>query len=144
MATHESDGGGGRVKGGMDQMQWLASVAAAISFIAGYVLSVIAGIANDDISGSVSLALVIMGLLVGLFNITGKEIIPYLVAAIALVLVGTADPFTTLNDVAGGFGDHLNLIVSYMAIFTAPAAVIQAIKAGIILARPGDDHQAKA
>jgi hypothetical protein len=140
MANHESHGAGRHIRGGMDQLQWLASIAAAISFIAGYVLSVIAGIATDDVSGSVSLALVIMGLLVGLFNITSKEIIPYLVAAIALVVVGSASPFTALNDIADGFGNHLNLIVLYMAIFTAPAAVIQAIKAGMILARPGDDH----
>ena len=140
MATQESRGAGRHIRGGMDQLHWLASIAAAISFIAGYVLAVIAGVANDSESGNVSLALVIMGLLVGLFNITGKEILPYLIAAIALVVVGTAEPFTALNDVADGFGNHLNLIVVYMAIFTAPAAVIQAIKAGISLASPGDHH----
>ncbi len=142
MATHETHpahGAEARTKAGLDQLQWLAGIAAAISFIVGYVLAVIAGVANDDVSGNVSLALVIMAVLVGLFNITGKEIVPYLIAAIALIVVGNTAPFGALNDVADGLGNHLNLIVTYMAIFAAPAAVIQAIKAGIILARPGDD-----
>lgn len=118
----------------------LLSLAAAISFIVGYVISVIGGIwwpGNDGIL----VALVVMGVLVGLFNITGREVVPYLVAAIALILIGTADPspFQPITDnVSEDLGMNLDDIVDLMAVFTAPAALIQAIRAGITLAKPGD------
>lgn len=101
-------------------------------------ISVIAGIWWPDNSGIIA-TLAVLGLVVGIFNITTREIIPYLVAAIALVLIGTAQPFTPLDDVWDGLGRRSNDIVGLMAIFTAPAAVIQAIRAGISLARPGDE-----
>lgn len=124
------------LKAGVARVQWILSIAAAVAFIAGYAISVIAGIWWPDVSGII-LALVIMGLIVGLLNITGREIIPYLVAAIALLVVGNFGAFTILDEVRSGLGTRINNIVELMAIFTAPAAVIQAIKAGIVLARPG-------
>lgn len=124
------------LKAGVARVQWILSIAAAVAFIAGYAISVIAGIWWPDVSGII-LALVIMGLIVGLLNITGREIIPYLVAAIALLVVGNFGAFDALNGVRSGLGDRINNIVHLMALFTAPAAVIQAIKAGIVLARPG-------
>jgi len=54
---------------------WILSVAAAVSFILGYLLAVVAGIfwpTNEAILA----ILAIMGLLVGFFNITGREIVP--------------------------------------------------------------------
>ncbi|HLF04790.1 MAG TPA: hypothetical protein VI855_06185 [Dehalococcoidia bacterium] len=122
---------------GKEQLQMLLSVVAMVAFIAGYVLSIIAGIWAPD-SAVLILILVILGLIVGLLNITGKEIIPYLIAAIALIIVGNFEAFTPLNDVVDGLGDYLNDIVGMMAIFSAPAAVIQAIRAGIALAKPSD------
>ena len=119
------------------RVQWLLSIIAAAAFIAGYALSVIAGIWWPDVPGII-LALVIMGVVVGLLNITGSEIVPYLVAAIALLVVGNFKAFTALNDVFAGVGDVINQIVTLMAIFTAPAAVIQAVRAGVVLAKPGE------
>lgn len=124
-----------KLAGGIARAQWLISIAAALAFIAGYTISIVVGIwwpAND----SLILTLVILGVIVGLLNITGQEIMPYLIAAIALVVVGSFKAFTPLNDVRPGLGDSLNDIVRMLAIFTAPAAVIQAIRAGIVLSRP--------
>lgn len=122
---------------GVRSIQWLLSIAAAVAFIAGYVISLIGGIWWPDNAGLI-VTLVIMGLIVGFLNITGREIIPYLVAAIALVLVGNTDAFTPLNQVVDGLGERINDIVHMMAIFTAPAAVVQAVRAGMVLAKPGD------
>lgn len=122
--------------------QWLGklqrplSVVALVAFIAGYTISVIAGIWWPDNAALIA-TLVLLGLVVGLLNITGREIIPYLVAAIALVVVGNFEAFESLNLAVSGLGDKINDIVAMLAIFTAPAAVVQAIKAGIVLARPG-------
>ena len=122
------------------RVRWLLSIIAAAAFIAGYVVSVIAGIWWPDLP-AIILALVIMGVIVGLLNITGSEIVPYLVAAIALLVVGNFKAFTALNDVFTGAGDVINQIVTLMAIFTAPAAVIQAVRAGVVLAKPGEAEE---
>ena len=121
---------------GLGRLRWFLSILALVAFIAGYAISVIAGIWWPDNAGVIA-TLVVLGLVVGLLNITGREIIPYLVAAIALVVVGNFEAFESLNLAVDGLGDKVNDIVAMLAIFTAPAAVIQAIKAGIVLSRPG-------
>ncbi len=120
----------------LNRLRWALSVAGAVSFIAGYVIAIIGGVWWPEGDGLVA-TLVIMGLVVGFLNISAKEVIPYLVAAIALVLVGQSDVFTPLNDVNDGLGDDVNDVVRMMSIFTAPAAVVQAIRAGVALAKPG-------
>ena len=121
----------------LDKLQRPISIVALVAFIAGYAIAVITGIWWTDNAGLIA-TLVLLGLIVGLLNITGREIIPYLVAAIALVLVGNFEAFEPLNLAVSGLGDKVNDIVALLAIFTAPAAVVQAIKAGIVLARPGN------
>lgn len=124
---------------GREQLQMLLSMVAMVAFIAGYVLSIISGIWAPT-NEVLILILVILGVIVGLLNITGKEIIPYLIAAIALIIVGNLEAFSPLNAVLEGLGDVLNDIVGMMAIFSAPAAVIQAIRAGVALARPSNGN----
>lgn len=118
-------------------LRWVLTVAGAGAFLAGYVIAIIAGIWWPDNGGIIG-ALAIMGLVVGFLNVTGKEVVPYLVAAIALVLIGNLGAFTPLNSAVDGLGDRINDIVRMLAIFTAPAAVVQAVRAGIVLAKPGD------
>jgi hypothetical protein len=127
--------GESRRRGGL--IQWVLGIGASLAFLGGYITSVVAGIWWPDHS-SIIAALSVMGLVVGFLNITGREVLSYLVAAVALVLIGTTRPFTPLDDVVGGLGTNANDIVGLMAIFTAPAAVIQAVRAGIVLAGPGE------
>jgi len=124
------------VGGALQKVQYILSIAAAISFFAGYTIALVAGIWWPE-NGALITLLVVMGLLVGLFNVTAKEIVPYLVAAIALVLVGTSNVFEPLNNVRAGLGNDIDNVVRLMAVFTAPAAAVQAIRAGMALARPG-------
>jgi hypothetical protein len=125
----------GTTEGGLRR---LLSVAAAISFVVGYILAIVGGHTWPQNTGIIG-ALAIMGILVGLMNITAREIMPYLIAAIALVLIGTSEVFVDpLNKVMYGLGTDLTDIVKFLAIFTAPAATIVAVRAGISLAAPGD------
>ncbi len=117
-------------------------VIGAAAFGAGYGLAVIAGLWFPD-NGALIATLVIVGLLVGLMNLTSREIVPYLVAALALILIGNTQAFTALNLTIDGLGEKLNGIVRMMAIFTAPAAVVQALRAGMLLARPGESQDQK-
>jgi hypothetical protein len=127
-----------------DGVKRLAATIGLLAFLGGIVLAIVGGIGYQGY-GSITLALVIMGILVGLLNITGKEVLPLLIAAIALIVVGTGGieignskgVFGALNDLGGGAGDKLNAIVAYLAAFMAPAAVISAFRAIWAVARPG-------
>ena len=115
------------------------NVLGAVVFIGGYILAVITGIWFEE-NGNLVLTLVILGLLVGLFNVTHSEMVPYLVAATALVVIGGTQVFTPINLAIDGLGEDVNLVVRMMAIFTAPAALIQALRAGMHLAKPGQQR----
>ena len=119
-----------------DVMKRLAGTIGLLAFLGGMILAIVGGIWYRDY-GSITLALVIMGILVGLLNITGKEVLPLLIAAIALIVVGLTKGFAPLNDLGGQAGTRINDIVAYIAIFITPAAIISAIRAILALARPG-------
>jgi hypothetical protein len=103
------------------------------AFIAGLVIAVVGGILSPA-NTILVVILIILGLIVGFLNITGKEIMLFLVAAIALIVIGRVfEPLTAL-----GIGEILNNILSYVATFMAPAAVVAAIKALWSVGKPGD------
>jgi hypothetical protein len=114
-----------------------------LAFFAGMILAIVGGIGYHDNSG-ITLALVIMGILVGVLNITGKEVLPLLIAAIALIVIsgfsplGGTGPFQPLNHFGGHAGDKIDYIVYYLAVLMSPAAIISAIRAIWAVARPGD------
>jgi hypothetical protein len=118
----------------------MGAVLGALAFFVGMFIAVICGAVPDwRDSGVVVLILVILGTIVGVFNITGKEIIPFLIAAIALVVVGIAGgSFSALDDIIDGLGRALDAIVGLIAVFMVPAAVINAVRVVVELARPGE------
>ena len=121
----------------------MGAVVGAIAFFVGMIIAVICGAVPDwRDSGVVVLILVILGIVVGVFNITGKEIIPFLIAAIALVVVGgmPGGSFSALDHIEAidGLGRALDSIVSLVAVFMVPAAVINAVRVVVELARPGE------
>jgi hypothetical protein len=125
-----------------DATKKLAGTIGLLAFFVGIILAIVGGIGYHDNSGII-LTLVIVGIVVGLLNITGKEVLPLLIAAIALIVVGTAGlggdkgVFGALNDLGGEAGTKINAIVAYLATFMAPAAVISAFRAIWAVARPG-------
>jgi len=78
-----------------------------------------------------------LGATTGMLNITGREVMPFLVASIALVVIGQGDVFSPLNNFITDLGDVLNEIVDSVALFAAPAALVNAVRAAFALARPG-------
>ena len=121
----------------------MGAVLGALAFFIGMFIAVICGAVPDwRSSGVVVLILVILGIVVGVFNITGKEIIPFLIAAIALVVVGgiSGGSFSALDDIDAidGLGRALDAIVGLIAVFMVPAAVINAVRVVVELARPGE------
>lgn len=68
--------------------------------------------------------LVVLGLIVGLVNLTTKETVPFLVAAIALMLSGIVN-----LSLIPGIGTCLSSSLSNIVVFVVPAAVIVGLKA---------------
>ena len=95
------------------------------AFIAGVILAIIAGVLTNLIAANiVTLVLVVLGLIVGLMNVTAKETTSFLIAAAALMIAGSAN----LN-VIWMVGTYVDAIVKNIAVFVAPAAIVVAIKA---------------
>ena len=110
------------------------------AFIVGVIIAVIAGIGASSMLGGaagwIPLVLVVLGLIVGLLNVTDKETEKFLIAAVALIAVGTtAGGLTVINTVLNPVGSMLAGIVVQISIFVAPAALIVALKAVYNLAR---------
>jgi hypothetical protein len=103
------------------------------SFILGVVLAVLAGLMPTLLpEGTVVLLLVILGLVVGFLNVQEKEAANFLLAAIALMAVGTAGV-----ERVGllGLGEVFKVAVTYIAVFVAPAAVVVSLKMVFDLAK---------
>jgi hypothetical protein len=109
------------------------------AFIAGLVIAVVVGILAalgmaTAIMPAIIIVLIILGLVVGFLNITAREILLFLVATIALIVVGGV--FAPLS--AFGIGAVLDNILALVATLMAPAAVVAAIKALWAVGTPGD------
>ena len=97
-----------------------------LAFVIGILLAVVFGIFpfGEEVTNVVIVILLLLGVIVGMINITAKEIIPLLIAAVALVVVGRVfEPITTF-----GIGHILNNVLILISTLVAPAAVIAAIK----------------
>lgn len=103
------------------------------AFVIGFILAIVAGIVSAQ-NNVVVIILIILGLLIGFLNITAKETTLFLVATIALIVVGSVfAPLTLLS-----IGKFLNQILGYVATLMAPAAVVVAFKALWAAGKPGD------
>jgi len=94
------------------------------AFVLGVLLAVVAGLMSSLLpAGIVGLALVVLGLIVGLLNIDKKETVNFLVAAIALML-------TVLAQVENLplVGQYLDSILGNIVMFVAPAVLVVALK----------------
>jgi len=94
----------------------------AWSFIIGLIVAILVGVfSTSAVPGTVAATvLLILGLIVGILNVTDHEIIPFLVACVALIVVGSAGaiPF-----------EWLQRILANIVVFVVPAALVGALKA---------------
>jgi hypothetical protein len=101
------------------------------AFIIGFILAIVAGIFWPT-NTTIVIVLVILGIIIGFLNITTKEFMLFLLATVALVVVG-GQAFTSLGTIGAKLGD----VLGHIAILVAPAAVIAAVKALWSVAKPG-------
>lgn len=101
------------------------------AFIGGVLIAILAGLVTGlgmTIPGLIALVLVVLGVVVGFLNINDKEMDKFLIAAIALMAAGTAG-LVQIDSVVAPLGTILQNMVSNIAIFVAPAALVVALKA---------------
>jgi hypothetical protein len=103
------------------------------AFIIGLIVAIVGGVVSPHNTPLV-VTLIILGLIIGFLNISAKETLLFLVATIALVVVGSVFAPLTLLDI----GKYLDQILSYVATLMAPAAIIVAIKALWAVGKPGE------
>jgi amino acid transporter len=88
-----------------------------------------------DINAYVTLAMLIIGILIGLISITTKEVMPFLIATVALAVVSNTDVWAPLGMIHPLLHYWAMSILHYIVAFAAPAAVINAVKAVFAMAR---------
>lgn len=96
------------------------------AFIIGLIIAVIVAIFGTAQTWPIYLLLV-LGLIVGLMNVTDKEVGSFLIAAIAFMFT-----FTALGNVAAGIpvvGETISKFFNLVNVFIAPAAAVVAFKA---------------
>lgn len=96
------------------------------AFVIGFILAIILAIFGTNQTWPMYVLLV-LGLIVGIMNITSKEVTPFLVAAIAFM--GT---FKVFEELFGGIptvGPKIATFFLLIASFVAPAAAVVAFKA---------------
>jgi hypothetical protein len=97
-------------------------------------------------TGYITLIMLILGIIVGLVTITSKEVQPFLIAAIALMVarigVGTtADVWQPLSSIHNLLPYWATEILNFIVAFVAPAAVIIAIRAVVAMERKAPSAQ---
>jgi len=92
------------------------------AFLIGVILAIIAGFVPQLQTPTVTWVLVILGLIVGLLNITAKETQEFLIAAVALVIAADA----AADIIALGLTSAV--ILGNVVTFVFPAALIVALK----------------
>ncbi|MBS3096274.1 hypothetical protein J4480_02435 [Candidatus Woesearchaeota archaeon] len=100
------------------------------AFIIGVLIAIVIGLFSGSLEANVQgwlvLLLVVLGLIVGLLNVTATESTPFLIAAAALMLTGLSGD--TLSNIPR-IGSYLSSIVVQIAVFVTPAAIVVALKA---------------
>ena len=85
--------------------------------------------------GYVLLTMLILGIIIGITSITAKEVTPFLIATIALIVAAAANVWAPLGNIHELLYYWATGILNYIVAFAAPAAVIIAIKAVLAMTK---------
>lgn len=107
------------------------------AFIIGVILAIIVGVLTSSMSaymGLISTIMIVLGLIVGILNITDKEITSFVIAAIGLAIGSIT--IANLGPVLGGtIGEMVRTAFTVFGVFVAGAVFIPALKTVFKLAK---------
>jgi len=111
----------------------------AYAFLIGVVLAVILGLFNESLESASAVfysALVLIGLLVGYFSVSGKNTNTFLIASLALVVVAGMGIEPLLYVAKQNYVvDYLRNILSALMVLFVPATIIVALKTIFAIAK---------
>ena len=110
------------------------------AFLIGAIVAVLVGIgqaaqASYATNQWIPVVLVVLGLIVGFLNVTGKETTNFLVATIALVALSSGGVFGSLDTLIPRLGVLLVNTLQAFTFFIGAAAVVVAVKEAWALAK---------
>lgn len=97
----------------------------AIAFVVGLVLAVILALVGGSMNSWATWVLAVLGLIVGLLNVTGREAGRFLLATVAFVV--TFSSLATVFAVIPIIGTAIATFFQLMVVFIAPATAVVAI-----------------
>ena len=120
--------------------RWAYLLFVIIAVVAGLVVGYMAWsegswAAVANVNGVVLLVMLILGIIIGITSITAKEVMPFLIATIALVVAASANVWSPLDQIHALLDFWATGILNYIVAFAAPAAVIIAIKEVLTMAK---------
>ena len=102
------------------------------SFIAGVILALVlglaAGVMGEHTEGILASFLVLLGIIVGFLNVSGKESRQFLIVAAVLVLVAGVGGATQSLDNIMFIGEYMAGIFDQLLAFLIPATIVVALK----------------
>ena len=120
--------------------RWAYLLFVIIAVVAGLVVGYMAWsegswAAVANVNGVVLLIMLVLGIIIGITSITTKEVTPFLIATIALVVAASANVWSPLDQIHALLDFWATGILNYIVAFAAPAAVIIAIKEVLTIAK---------
>ena len=106
----------------------MANILGSWAFVIGMILAIVLG-AVGTVDKTIAVILVILGLIVGVLNVVGKEVQQFLMAGTVLVIVSALG--SSVMNIIPVLGSILNAIL----IMFVPATIIVALKSVFSLAR---------
>ena len=110
----------------------------ARAFLIGVILAIIIGIASStlikiqvitDYNDAIYAVLIILGIIVGFMNVTGKESQTFMIAGAVLVVVSKFGMESISGSIIGiGIGDIFSSIFRALLVLFVPATIIVALK----------------
>ena len=109
--------------------EWAYILVVIIAILMGLVVGYMAWSGSvGSVDGIVMLIMLVLGTIIGLLSITTKEVTPFLIATIALVVAASADVWSPLESIHPLLSSLATYVLKYIVAFAAPAAVVVAIK----------------
>jgi len=118
--------------------RWAYVAFVAIAVIMGLAVGYMASQADPgvaEINGWITLTMLILGIIVGITSITAKEVTPFLIATIALIVAAASHVWSPLGIIDPLLDYWATYILNYIVAFAAPAAVIIAIRSVLAMAK---------
>ena len=97
------------------------------AFLLGLLVSIVAAFVSTGFEANYALVLGVLGLIVGLVNVTDKEVQLFLIAILAFLV--SANSLSTVVSFVPSAEVYLRTILGYVIVFMSPAAAVVSLRA---------------